>query len=288
MPELPEVETVRRGLSPFMVGARLIQVEARRPDLRFPFPANFVDRLTGAHIAALDRRGKYLTAALSTGETLIMHLGMSGRFSVTDETSDARPGSFYFAPVTNPCHDHVRFVVQGERGHSQIVFNDPRRFGFMDIEPTSTLGSSAHFAGMGPEPLAAEFTADALRLRLDGRSAPLKSVLMDQSAVAGLGNIYVCEALWRARLSPRRRAGSVSAASSCRLHRAIREVLLEAIDAGGSTLRDFARSDGSKGYFQHHFSVYGREGEPCPACSAPVRRFVQGGRSTFACLKCQR
>ncbi len=187
-----------------------------------------------------------------------------------------------------PSHDHVRFVVHGDRGRSQIIFNDPRRFGFMDLEPTKTLGSSAHFINMGPEPLAVEFTADALRLQLAGRSAPLKSVLLDQSAVAGLGNIYVCEALWRARLSPRRAAGRVSAVSACRLHRAIREVLLEAIEAGGSSLRDFAGANGAKGYFQQKFSVYGREGECCPACSAPVRRFVQGGRSTFACLKCQR
>lgn len=287
MPELPEVETVRRGLEPVMRGARIESVVMRRPDLRFPLPSGFARRLSGAQIGALGRRGKYLTADLSTGETLIMHLGMSGRFSVAGIAAQ-RPGAFHYAGLANPAHDHVVFSVKGPAGAAEIVYNDPRRFGFMDLASTADLDACAHFAGMGPEPLGPAFSAATLGAALHGRRTPLKSALLDQSVVAGLGNIYVCEALWRARLSPRRLAGTLTKGSAARLHAAIQAVLREAIDAGGSSLRDFAASDGALGYFQHRFSVYDREGEPCPACGAPVRRFVQSGRSSFACGECQK
>lgn len=288
MPELPEVETVRRGLEPFMAGARIKAVVARRPDLRFPLPRGFAQRLSGATVDALRRRGKYLLLPLSTGETLIMHLGMSGRFTVRGETAARRPGEFHLAGSTDPAHDHVSIEVAGPAGAARIDYNDPRRFGFMDLAPTDALDRSKHFEGMGPEPLSAAFTADVLHGALRGRSAPLKAALLDQSVVAGLGNIYVCEALWRAGLSPRRTAGRLSGAAAVRLHQAVQGVLNEAIEAGGSSLRDFAASDGALGYFQHRFSVYDREGAPCSRCGAPVRRFAQSGRSTFACGKCQK
>lgn len=288
MPELPEVETVRRGLEPFMARATITSVIARRPDLRFPLPDGFARRLSGATVSALGRRGKYLTAALSTGETLIMHLGMSGRFTVRGAASERRPGAFHYAGPVNAAHDHVTFEVKGPAGAARIDYNDPRRFGFMDLAPTDALDRSKHFDGMGPEPLSDGFTAAVFRAALKRRSAPLKAALLDQSVVAGLGNIYVCEALWRARLSPRRSAGRISSIAAARLHLAVRDVLGEAIEAGGSSLRDFAASDGALGYFQHRFSVYGRAGAPCPRCGAPVRRFAQAGRSTFACGKCQK
>lgn len=288
MPELPEVETVRRGLEPFLAGAVITAVTARRPDLRIALPSDFARRLSGARVLALGRRGKYLTADLSTGETLILHLGMSGRFTIARDQSVQRPGQFHQAGSTNPRHDHVVLAVAGPAGCGAIVYNDPRRFGFMDLVSTAARDDCRHFRDMGPEPLGPDFSAPALQAALAGRRAPLKSALLDQSVVAGLGNIYVCEALWRARLSPRRPAGRLSAAAAGRLHGAIRAVLQEAIDAGGSSLRDFAASDGAPGYFQHRFAVYDRAGAPCPACGAPVRRFVQSGRSTFACGKCQK
>jgi formamidopyrimidine-DNA glycosylase len=288
MPELPEVETVRRGLQPFLSGARILKVELRRPDLRFPLPSDFARRLTGAAVDVLGRRGKYLLASLSTGETLVMHLGMSGRFTVTGSAAVRRPGEFHFAGSTEVAHDHVAIEVQGPAGVARITYNDPRRFGFMDLVATDALSRSRHFEAMGPEPLGAGFTPDALKAALAGRKAPLKAALLDQAVVAGLGNIYVCEALWRAGLAPRRQAGRLSIASAVRLHAAIRSVLADAIEAGGSTLRDFANADGALGYFQHRFSVYDREGEPCLRCGAPVRRFAQAGRSTFACTKCQK
>lgn len=290
MPELPEVETVRRGLEPFLAGSTITFVVARRPDLRFPLPGNFVRRLTGAGVNSLGRRGKYMMAGLSTGETLILHLGMSGRFTVVEPGAamSNRPGDFHFAGSTNAAHDHVSITVEGPAGKARIDYNDPRRFGFMDLVATEALERSAHFAAMGPEPLGPQFTPATLQAALRGKKAPLKAALLDQSVVAGLGNIYVCEALWRARLSPRRAAGRVSQAAVVRLHGAIRTVLEEAIEAGGSSLRDFAASNGAPGYFQHRFSVYGREGQPCPACGAGIRRLVQSGRSSFACHKCQK
>jgi formamidopyrimidine-DNA glycosylase len=288
MPELPEVETVRRGLEPVMAGARFRSVTTRRPDLRFPLPPQFVERLHGAMVERLDRRGKYLTAPLSTGETLIMHLGMTGRFSIRQDGDANRPGDFHRAQEVDPAHSHVEFVMDGDGRAASIEYNDPRRFGFMDLAETARLEESKHFSGMGPEPMSDAFTPATLFNALRRRSAPLKAALLDQSVVAGLGNIYVCEALFSAGLSPRRKASTLSAPRAERLHAAIRRILAEAIDAGGSTLRDFAASDGSLGYFQHRFNVYDREGDICVSCGVPVRRIVQSGRSTFYCRKCQK
>lgn len=285
MPELPEVETVRRGLAPAMEGARFRRVEMRRPDLRFPLPQDFVARLTGARVERLERRGKYLVALLSTGEALVMHLGMSGRFTIRGGKSH---GGFHYAEDRDPRHDHILFEMQCGGGSAEIVFNDPRRFGFMDLEPADKLAYSRHFAGMGPEPLEEAFTAEAFNRALRRRSAPVKAALLDQGVVAGIGNIYASEALFRAGISPRRLAKSVAGTKGARLHAAVIEVLREAIEAGGSSLRDFAASDGALGYFQHRFKVYDREGKPCPACGGPVRRLVQSGRSTFYCGHCQR
>lgn len=288
MPELPEVETVRRGLEPAFADAVFTAVTLRRPDLRFPLPAGFARRLEGARVEGLGRRGKYLTASLDSGETLIMHLGMSGRFTVAFRDRRAQPGEFHRAAPTDPAHDHVRFQLIGPQGEAAIVYNDPRRFGFMDLVATDRIGRSAHFEAMGPEPLGPDFTPAALAAALGGRSAPVKAALLDQTVVAGLGNIYVCEALFEAGVSPRRKSANVSKLASTNLHAAIRKTLRRAIAAGGSSLKDFAGSDGALGYFQHRFKVYDREGEKCPACSGPVRRIVQSGRSTYFCGNCQR
>ena len=290
MPELPAVETVRRGLAPAMEGARFERVALRRADLRFPFPERFARRLEGARVDALARRGKYLVATLSTGESLIMHLGMSGRFAVGERRRPLAAEAFHHASGGADAHDHVVFDMGAERGAAgaRIVYNDPRRFGFMDLVETALLDACAHFRGMGPEPLSAGFTDAALLSALEGRDAPLKAALLDQRTVAGLGNIYVCEALFRAGVSPRRKASNLGPERAARLRAAIVEVLREAIEAGGSTLRDFAASDGSLGYFQHRFRVYDREGQPCPTCAGPVRRLTQSGRSTYFCGRCQR
>lgn len=296
MPELPEVETVRRGLEPVMAGWTFAEVETRRRDLRFAFPRGFARRLVGARVEALDRRGKYMIAPLSTGESLVMHLGMSGRFTI--ETGDAargaaRPGDFAHAQGCDPKHDHVVFrMSRGEGGAAsagaRITYNDPRRFGFMDLVETQTLDNCRHFKGMGPEPLGNAFNADALNAALAGRRTPIKAALLDQRIVAGLGNIYVCEALYRAGISPRRKAASVAGRRGTRLAAEIVAVLRDAVAAGGSSLRDFASADGELGYFQHAFDVYDREGETCGACQTPIKRLVQGGRSTFFCPACQR
>ncbi|MFI4935712.1 MAG: bifunctional DNA-formamidopyrimidine glycosylase/DNA-(apurinic or apyrimidinic site) lyase [Caulobacterales bacterium] len=287
MPELPEVETVRRGLEPVLAGARLARVEARRPDLRFPLPEGFVQRLAGARIETLGRRGKYLLAPIDRGETLVMHLGMTGRFEIEGGPVACRPGRFALAAPPDPRHAHV--VFETEAG-ARVTFYDPRRFGYMDLIPTDGLADHAWFSGMGPEPLSSGFDAASLGRAFAGRRQAVKSVLLDQRSVAGLGNIYVCEALHRAGISPARPAGALGKARLAPLAASIREVLLEAIEAGGSTLRDYAAADGSLGYFQHSFAVYGREGEPClrPGCAGVVRRTVQAGRSTFACGRCQR
>lgn len=288
MPELPEVETVRRGLAPVMEEARVTCVEARRADLRFPFPADFCDRLTGASISLLDRRGKYIIGRLSTGEALIMHLGMSGRFTI-QEHKQARPGAFAQAQKCNPKHDHVVFDLVTKGGaKARVIYNDPRRFGFMDLIEYSALEESRHFAGMGPEPLGNQFSPASLNTALKGRAAPIKAALLDQAVVAGLGNIYVCEALYRAGISPRRRATTVAGRRGERLYPAIISVLTEAIEAGGSSLRDFANAEGDLGYFQHRFDVYGREGERCTQCDSVIQRIAQSGRSTFFCSTCQR
>jgi len=288
MPELPEVETVRRGLAPVLEGARLSRVEARRPDLRFPLPQGFVQRLTGARIERLERRAKYLLAPLDRGDTLVMHLGMTGRFEIAGAAQAAtRPGDFALAAPPNPRHAHVVFHTDAG---ATVTFYDPRRFGYMDLIATDALAEHPWFRGLGPEPLGCGFDAAHLAADLAGRRAPIKAALLDQRLVAGLGNIYVCEALHRAGIDPETAAGAISRRRLTALVKAIRDVLAEAIEAGGSTLRDYAAADGALGYFQHRFAVYGREGEPClkARCGGTVRRIVQSGRSTFACDSCQR
>jgi formamidopyrimidine-DNA glycosylase len=287
MPELPEVETVRRGLEPVLAGATLTRVEARRPDLRFPLPEGFVQRLTGARIERLERRAKYLLGPLDRGDTLVMHLGMSGRFEIAGGQAARRPGEFHYAAPANPKHAHVVFETDGG---ARVTYFDPRRFGYMALIATDQLAAHPWFAGLGPEPLGPDFTAAHLGRAFAGRRQSVKASLMDQRIVAGLGNIYVCEALYRARISPLKPAGEIGARALTKLVTAVRTVLEEAIDAGGSTLRDYAAADGALGYFQHRFSVYGREGEPCPGpgCSGKIVRIVQAGRSTFYCPACQR
>ncbi|GJL93699.1 MAG: formamidopyrimidine-DNA glycosylase [Hyphococcus sp.] len=286
MPELPEVETVRQGLAPVMEGAVFKRVEARRPDLRFPLPPGFVRKLTGAKVDVLSRRGKYLVVTLATGDSLIMHLGMSGRFTISEQ-SDTQPGQFAHNNETDQKHDHVIFQMRGARP-ATVVYNDPRRFGFMDIVKSENLEECRHFKGMGPEPLSNHFSVPVLNAALRGKGASIKTALLDQRNIAGLGNIYVCEALYRAGVSPRRRAASVYGRRAERLFPAIVNTLREAIKAGGSSLKDFASAEGELGYFQHRFDVYDREGEPCKACGAVIQRLIQGGRSTFFCPFCQR
>jgi formamidopyrimidine-DNA glycosylase len=286
MPELPEVETVRRGLRPVLEGARLARVEARRPDLRFALPDGFVQRLTGATVQRLDRRAKYLLARLDRDETLVMHLGMSGRFEIAGGAQTVRPGDFALAQPPDPKHAHI--VFETDAG-VVVTFYDPRRFGYMDLIATEALGEHPWFKGLGPEPLGECFDAELLGGAFAGRRQSVKATLLDQRVVAGLGNIYVCEALFRARIAPDVPAGDVSRRRLATLVASVREVLGEAIEAGGSTLRDYASADGALGYFQHRFQVYGREGEPClrPVCKGAVERIVQAGRSTFACGRCQ-
>ena len=279
MPELPEVETVCRGIAPVLEGRTLVRVEQRRADLRFPFPEKFVERLQGEMVDRISRRAKYILASLSSGEVLIIHLGMSGRMTLVPaaDKGDFKPGR----------HDHVIFETDR---HDLVVFNDPRRFGLMDICPEDELPNHKLFAGMGPEPLGNEFNEKYLSEKFRGKKTPVKNALLDQRIVAGLGNIYVCEALFYAGISPKRQAASVAGKRAARLVPAIRDVLQRAIAAGGSTLKDYARVDGELGYFQHNFAVYGREGEACPkkGCSGTIKRIVQGGRSTFYCPVCQR
>ena len=283
MPELPEVETVRRGLAPVMEGARIARADVNRPDLRWPFPEAMAERLAGQRVERLRRRSKYILADLGSGETLLIHLGMSGRMVVSGDAL----GRFVHDHPAAEKHDHV--VLHMEDG-ARITFNDPRRFGAMDLMPTETAESHRLLAALGPEPLGNSFDESYLIAALKGRNTPVKAALLDQRIVAGLGNIYVCEALFRARLSPRRKAGQISAARVAALVPAIRDVLTAAIAAGGSSLRDFRQADGELGYFQHSFDVYGREGQPCktPGCEASIRRIVQSGRSSFYCPACQR
>lgn len=286
MPELPEVETVRRGLEPVLTGATLTRVRQNRPDLRFPFPERFVERLAGATVGPLQRRAKYLLFPLSTGETWVTHLGMTGRFTL----DGTQIGVFEEpAPIAGK-HEHMSLCAVTGDATTRIGFADARRFGFMGLIPTETIETHPWFAAMGPEPLGNAFSAAHLEQALKGRKSSIKVMLLDQRIVAGLGNIYVCEALFRAKISPRIAAGSVSRARLERLVPVIRDVLNEAIVAGGSTLRDFANADGGQGYFQHRFDVYGREGQPCTADDRHpvIRRIVQGGRSTFYCPVCQR
>jgi formamidopyrimidine-DNA glycosylase len=293
MPELPEVETVRRGLQPVMEGAKIIKAEARRKDLRFPFQKDFVARLTGQTVTGLGRRAKYLLADLASGDVLLMHLGMSGSFRVQTASEAQTPGQFHHPRGKNGAHDHVVFHMSSG---SDIVFNDPRRFGYMKIIARHALEAEPLLKGLGPEPLGNEFDANMLARSLVGKATSLKAALLDQRVVAGLGNIYVCEALYRAHLSPRRRASTLATRKgepndhARRLVDAIHAVLNEAIKAGGSSLRDHRQTSGELGYFQHFFQVYDREGEPCgtPGCGGIIRRFTQNGRSTFWCPKCQK
>ncbi|MHB8884136.1 MAG: bifunctional DNA-formamidopyrimidine glycosylase/DNA-(apurinic or apyrimidinic site) lyase [Methylovirgula sp.] len=292
MPELPEVETVRRGLAPALVGAQLVFVDQRRPDLRFPFPENFVARLTGRRVEALGRRAKYLLADLDDAQVLVMHLGMSGSFRIEDESAAPHGDLGPFKPK-DAAHDHVEFRLStGKR----IIYNDPRRFGFMQIIPRKTLFEHPLFRNVGIEPLGNELDGAVLARLFAGKAAPLKAALLDQTLIAGLGNIYVCEALHRAGLSPRRAAGCLARKDGKPTERAhvlarvIREVLEEAVAAGGSSLRDHRQADGALGYFQHSFRVYDREGAACPraGCGGTIQRIVQSGRASFFCNGCQR
>ncbi|MET0746260.1 MAG: bifunctional DNA-formamidopyrimidine glycosylase/DNA-(apurinic or apyrimidinic site) lyase [Microvirga sp.] len=296
MPELPEVETVRRGLEPALVGSRFTRVLQRRPDLRFPFPDRFAARLEGQEVRGLGRRAKYLLAELASGEVLVMHLGMSGRFLVSRDGPARMPGAFHHEAgqeiVPGGPHEHVTFeMANGAR----VAYHDARRFGFMDLVPSSEIETCRHFNGMGIEPLGNALSGETVARLFAGRRTPLKAALLDQRLIAGLGNIYVCEALFRAGLSPGAAAGTLATEAgdatpaAHRLAGVIRDVLDEAVRAGGSTLRDHAQVDGSLGYFQHAFRVYGREGEACvtPGCAGTVTRRVQAGRSTFFCPSCQ-
>ena len=293
MPELPEVETVRRGLQPVMEGAIVANVSLGRPDLRFPFADGFAEQLAGRRIVSLGRRAKFLLLAMDDGNIVIAHLGMSGSFRMEDGTRAELPGDFHFARDRQTAHDHVVFTLgSGVR----VIYNDPRRFGFMLLAGPDALTAHPMLKDLGPEPTGNTLDGRLLASRLAGKKTPLKAALLDQRVVAGLGNIYVSEALHRAGLSPRREAsslarrGSVAAARSEALATAIRETIADAIQAGGSSLRDYMRADGSLGYFQHQFAVYDREGKPCPkqGCGGTIRRIVQSGRSTFYCATCQR
>lgn len=305
MPELPEVEIVRRGLEPAMVGQSIDRVILNRPDLRIPFPDDFVQRIAGQKVEALERRAKYLLCSLGNGAIIIMHLGMSGHFTIhrpspqsmelesdLETTHNNTPLSSKKTKLTEPerssgKHDHVVFVLADG---CRIIYTDHRRFGLMTICDTDGLEAHPLLAQAGPEPLSDEFTDSYLSDQLQGRQTPIKAALLNQTIVAGLGNIYVCEALYYAGISPKRKAASIPGKRATRLVTAIKDVLTRAIDAGGSTLRDYAHTDGNLGYFQHSFSVYGREGEPCKTdgCEGLVHRLVQSNRSTFYCPICQR
>ncbi len=301
MPELPEVETVRRGLQPVMEGSRIVKAEVRRKDLRFPFQKDFVARLTGQTVTGLGRRAKYLLADLASGDVLLMHLGMSGSFRVIKDEEEKTPGKFHHPRGEDRAHDHVVFHMSSG---AAVIFNDPRRFGCMKIIARKALDDEPLLRGLGPEPLGNEFDAKMLAQSCANKKTSLKAALLDQRVVAGLGNIYVCEALYRSHLSPRRlaatlatKAGQRKGAAEAeptdhakRLVSAIHAVLNQAIKAGGSSLRDHRQTTGELGYFQHSFQVYDREGEKCQTagCSGIVKRFTQNGRSTFWCPKCQK
>jgi formamidopyrimidine-DNA glycosylase len=299
MPELPEVETVRRGLQPAMEGAKILRAEARRKDLRFPFQKDFVARLEGQIVTGLGRRAKYLMADLASGDVLLMHLGMSGSFRVVAANSQTAPGKFHYPRNEDRAHDHVVFHMSSG---ATVIFNDPRRFGYMKIFARDKIEDEPLLRDLGPEPLGNAFDAAMLARACANRKTSLKAALLDQRVVAGLGNIYVCEALFRAHLSPRRLAATLATKKTKgtpggeptdhakRLVSAIHAVLNQAIKAGGSSLRDHRQTSGELGYFQHSFQVYDREGKKCesPGCGGIVRRFTQNGRSTFWCPKCQR
>jgi formamidopyrimidine-DNA glycosylase len=293
VPELPEVETVRRGLQPAMEGATILRAETRRKDLRFPFQADFAARLEGQAVTGLGRRAKYLLADLASGDVLLMHLGMSGSFRVIDAAGATAPGGFHFPRDERRAHDHVSFTMSSG---VEIVFNDPRRFGYMKVVAREALDDEPLLKGLGPEPLGNAFDAAMLARACRDKKTSLKAALLDQRVVAGLGNIYVCEALFRAHLSPRRLAATLALKTggpterAGRLVEAIHDVLNQAIKAGGSSLRDHRQTTGELGYFQHSFQVYDREGDRCrtAGCKGTVKRFTQNGRSTFWCPSCQK
>jgi formamidopyrimidine-DNA glycosylase len=293
MPELPEVETVRRGLAPVMEGARFVKVEAHRGDLRWPLPKDFAQRLEGKTVAGLGRRAKYLLAHLSSGDVLLMHLGMSGSFRVRRNGEQLLGDARYFEQAKDTKHDHVVFRMSSG---ATVTFNDPRRFGSMKLVARDKLDQEPLLRSLGPEPLGNEFDAAMLARACKGKKTSLKAALSDQRVVAGLGNIYVCEALHRARLSPKRRAATVATRAGLpnehaeRLVESIRAVLNDAIRAGGSSLRDHRQTSGELGMFQHKFRVYDREGEKCPThgCKGIIKRIVQTGRATFFCPVCQK
>jgi formamidopyrimidine-DNA glycosylase len=293
MPELPEVETVRRGLQGAMEGSKIVKAEARRKDLRFPFQKDFVARLEGQTVTGLGRRAKYLMADLASGDVLLMHLGMSGSFRVVKDENAKTPGQFRHPRNDDRAHDHVMFRMSSG---ADVIFNDPRRFGYMKIIARNALEDEPLLKGLGPEPLGNEFDAAMLARSCANKKTSLKAALLDQRVVAGLGNIYVCEALFRAHLSPRRLAATLATRKgeptdhAKRLVTAIHAVLNQAIKAGGSSLRDHRQTSGELGYFQHSFQVYDREGETCQTagCGGIVKRFTQNGRSTFWCPKCQK
>ena len=281
MPELPEVETVRRGLAPAMEGQIIAKADVNRPNLRWPFPKNMAGRLSGQRVERLRRRSKYILADLASGETLLIHLGMSGRMTVSGDPL----GQFVHDHPATEKHDHVVFHMDNG---ARITFNDPRRFGAMDLFATNA--SHPLLDVLGPEPLGNDFNEAHLIDAFEGKNSPVKSALLDQRIVSGLGNIYVCETLYRGGVSPKRKAGNIASKRVGSLVPIIRDVLSDAIAAGGSTLNDFRQADGELGYFQHSFDVYGREGEPCntEGCSSQIARIVQSGRSSFYCPTCQR
>ncbi|NLS02041.1 bifunctional DNA-formamidopyrimidine glycosylase/DNA-(apurinic or apyrimidinic site) lyase [Rhizobium sp. P32RR-XVIII] len=296
MPELPEVETVKRGLSAAMEGAHIKKLELRRGDLRFPFPEDFEGQVSGRTIIGLGRRAKYLLIDLDSGKTIISHLGMSGSFRIEAGSASGTPGDFHYERSKDERHDHAIFHLEGKDGPRRVIYNDPRRFGFMDIADRSELQNNPFLFALGPEPTGNELSAAYLAERFAGKAQPLKGALLDQKTIAGLGNIYVSEALWRAHLMPTRAAGTLVTKTGRPkeplnlLVASIRDVIADAIKAGGSSLRDHIQTDGSLGYFQHAFSVYDREGHPCrtPGCGGTVSRIVQAGRSTFYCPVCQK
>lgn len=264
-----------------MEGRRILRLDQRRADLRFPLPERFAERVANARIDRLARQAKFLTAHLSTGEVLVMHLGMTGRFTIGGEGQ----GKFHHDPGGAAAHDHVVFHMEGGE---TVTYNDPRRFGFMELWPAVTFEAYPRLNSLGPEPLSNGFSAAYLDVALAGKAAPIKAALLDQSIIAGLGNIYVCEALYRAGISPKRLSRTVPGARAARLAPAVNAIIAEAIAAGGSSISDFAATDGALGYFQHRFDVYDREGEPCKVCGSLVKRIVQSGRSTFFCSTCQK
>lgn len=296
MPELPEVETVRRGLQPTMERARIEHIEQRRPDLRFPFPDQFCERLEGGRVDAVSRRAKYLLFHINNGTSVISHLGMSGSYRIeTGGSPEETPGQFHQERSKAQKHDHVVFHLKTASGDSaRIVYNDPRRFGFMLLNQTAELASHPMLSQLGIEPTGNALDGALLSQLFSGKQAPLKAALLDQKLIAGLGNIYVCEALWRAGLSPTRPAGSIvrkdgkTSVRASRLADAVRSVIADAISAGGSSLRDYVHTDGSLGYFQHSFATYDQEGNPCARCRTDIQRIVQSGRSTFFCPSCQK